>query len=263
MSDLLHKEPVDQGAPLSGSDDRHHGPHHLRSARPDQVWAQHHRVVDHLSDAGLAVATDQLDGAAGEILTFTGFPKAHWRQIWSINPKERFYKRSDVAPTSSGSSPPGRRRMIRALTIFGVAALFASSWVAAIDATTVRGGELGFRSSSFVESSAVRVAVSAVPGSSVFSNVPDGLWVAGVDAATPTPAWRDPFSLRASDSLESELEELKRRVDNKLAVIFLSKSHVRLYLLDESELRTIAPCVVAEDADSVLLSAFDHPLCGR
>ena len=141
--------------------------------------------------------------------------------------------------------------------------LFASSWVAAIDANAVRGGELGFRSSSFVESPVVRIAVSAVPGSSIFSNVPDGLWVAGVEGARPTPAWRDPFSLRASDFLESEIEELKRRVDNELAVIFLSKSHVRLYLLDESELRTIAPCVVAEDADSVLLSALDHPLCGR
>ena len=35
---------------------------------------------------------DHLDQAASEILTFTGFPKAHWRQIWSNNPQERLNK---------------------------------------------------------------------------------------------------------------------------------------------------------------------------
>ena len=49
---------------------------------PESVWAQHRRVVDHLHQVGLTEAGDHLDGAGGEILTFTGFPKAHWKQIW-------------------------------------------------------------------------------------------------------------------------------------------------------------------------------------
>jgi transposase-like protein len=59
---------------------------------PESVWAQHRRVVDHLHQVGLLEAADHLDQAAAEILTFTGFPKAHWRQIWSNNPQERLNK---------------------------------------------------------------------------------------------------------------------------------------------------------------------------
>ena len=54
--------------------------------------AQHQRVVDHLSQVGLTDASDHLDQAADDILTFTGFPKAHWRQIWSNNLQERLNK---------------------------------------------------------------------------------------------------------------------------------------------------------------------------
>ena len=57
-----------------------------------EVWAQHRRVVDHLHDVGLIDAAEHLDAAASEILAFTGFPKAHWRQIWSNNPQERLNK---------------------------------------------------------------------------------------------------------------------------------------------------------------------------
>ena len=63
-------------------------------AQPDSesVWAQHRRVVDHLAEMGLTDAAEHLDEAAAEILAFTGFPKAHWRQIWSTNPQERLNK---------------------------------------------------------------------------------------------------------------------------------------------------------------------------
>jgi transposase-like protein len=58
----------------------------------EEVWAQHRRVVDHLAGVGLIDAADHLDQAGAEILTFTGFPKAHWTQIWSNNPQERLNK---------------------------------------------------------------------------------------------------------------------------------------------------------------------------
>ena len=59
---------------------------------PESVWAQHRRIVDHLHEVGLTDASEHLDQAAAEILAFTGFPKAHWKQIWSNNPQERLNK---------------------------------------------------------------------------------------------------------------------------------------------------------------------------
>ena len=45
-------------------------------------------MVDHLTDLGMDTAAEHLDQAGAQILAFTGFPKANWRQIWS-NPQER------------------------------------------------------------------------------------------------------------------------------------------------------------------------------
>jgi putative transposase len=70
-------------------------------AQPDaaSVWAQHARVVEQLTDQ-FADAADHLADAAPDVLAFTGFPKEHWRQIWSNNPQERLNKelrrRTDV-----------------------------------------------------------------------------------------------------------------------------------------------------------------------
>ena len=33
-----------------------------------------------------------MDEAKAEVLAFTGFPKAHWRKVWSTNPLERVNK---------------------------------------------------------------------------------------------------------------------------------------------------------------------------
>lgn len=67
---------------------------------PDSVWAQHRRVVDHFNSIGLTDAAAHLDEAAADLLAFTGFPKEHWKQIWSNNPQERLNReirrRSDV-----------------------------------------------------------------------------------------------------------------------------------------------------------------------
>lgn len=70
-------------------------------AQPDaeSTWSQLTRVVNQLEDR-FPAAAHLLADAAHDVLAFTGFPKAHWRQIWSNNPQERLNKelrrRSDV-----------------------------------------------------------------------------------------------------------------------------------------------------------------------
>lgn len=69
--------------------------------QPDakSVWAQHARVVEQLQERFGDAAT-HLAEAALDVLAFTGFPKEHWRQVWSNNPQERLNKelrrRTDV-----------------------------------------------------------------------------------------------------------------------------------------------------------------------
>ena len=70
-------------------------------AQPDghAVWKHHGYVVQQLEQR-FADASRLLDESAAELLAFTSFPKAHWKQIWSNNPQERLNKelrrRSDV-----------------------------------------------------------------------------------------------------------------------------------------------------------------------
>jgi len=68
--------------------------------RPQDAWAQLHRVTDQLRAIKFDAAADLLDEAAPDVLAYTAFPRDVWKQIWSNNPQERLNKeirrRTDV-----------------------------------------------------------------------------------------------------------------------------------------------------------------------
>ena len=70
-------------------------------AQPDAatVREQHARIVDQL-ETRFPEAAALLEEAGSDLLAFTGFPKEHWRQLWSNNSLERLNKeirrRTDV-----------------------------------------------------------------------------------------------------------------------------------------------------------------------
>jgi hypothetical protein len=79
-------------------------------AQPDTASkeAQHARVVEELTKR-FPAAAELLTDVASDLLAFAGFPKEHWRQIWSNNPQERLNREIPGAPTSSASSSTGQQ----------------------------------------------------------------------------------------------------------------------------------------------------------
>jgi len=90
-----------------------------------EVWAQHERVCEELARR-FPQATELLQDAAEDVLAFTTFPQAVWRQIWSNNPQERLNReirrRSDVVGIF-----PNRKAIIR--LIGAVLAEYNDEWM--------------------------------------------------------------------------------------------------------------------------------------
>ncbi len=67
--------------------------------RPEDAWAQLHRVTDQLAEKFPDAAT-MLADAAPDILAYTAYPREAWKRIWSNNPQERLNRevrrRTDV-----------------------------------------------------------------------------------------------------------------------------------------------------------------------
>jgi transposase-like protein len=60
-------------------------------ATREEISEQYDKVADMLRSR-FPKAAELMDGAKEELLAFTPFPRAHWRQIWSTNPLERLNK---------------------------------------------------------------------------------------------------------------------------------------------------------------------------
>ncbi len=73
-------------------------------AQPDAatVHEQHARIVDQLATR-FPEAAALLEEARPDLLAFTGFPKEHWRQLWSNNSLERLNKEIRRRMTQSAS----------------------------------------------------------------------------------------------------------------------------------------------------------------
>ena len=83
---------------------------------PQEVHSQFEKVVEQLAER-FPQASSMLAEDGADVLVFTGFPGAHWKQVWSNNPQERLNKeirrRTDVV----GIFPnrPAVRRLIGAV----------------------------------------------------------------------------------------------------------------------------------------------------
>lgn len=146
------------------------------------------------------------------------------------------------------------------ISILAVMALVSAAGYGWEDARALRATNgLEFAATSFLESPGVKLAVSE-PEGSVYSNIPDGLWVAGLDGARALPTTYDPLSLSPSINLDMELARLEEEILNGSS-IYIDRRWNFDYLVDEEALLSFAPCVAHEDADSLMLVSRRHRLC--
>lgn len=141
-------------------------------------------------------------------------------------------------------------------------ALVSVSWSVAVEGTSVRNGsalELG--GTRFLENPVVSHVATNVPGETVFSNLPDGLWMAGVSGVRSIPTVFDPLSRRPNPNREEEMAQLGRALADVQGYVFFYRPTEFDYLVSEQMLRRLAPCVILEHPDAVLLVAATHPDC--
>jgi Dolichyl-phosphate-mannose-protein mannosyltransferase len=156
-------------------------------------------------------------------------------------------------------SETGGKRMAHGFVVLGICSLLATGWVAAVTLNSVVTGMRGFNSDGFLESETVDHVVGSIPGDHVFTNVPDGLWVAGLANTRPLPIVYDPLSLEDNGAMEEEMSRLADSIGDG-AVLFYQLEG-RDYMVDLSELRAIAPCEVVADSTAIVLAGTDHARC--
>ena len=159
------------------------------------------------------------------------------------------------------SEPSSRaRRTSQVLAGAAVAALLANVWAAGIAGFDTADGRRFFNSPEFLGSEVIAEAVELRMSVDVFSNIPDGLWYAGAGGARALPVVVDPLTLQRSQRLQDELSSIGRFVDEADSVILYQRGS-REYMIDESAARLLAPCVVLDDGDHVLLAGSSSTFC--
>jgi hypothetical protein len=153
----------------------------------------------------------------------------------------------------------GGKRMTHGFVLLGLCSLLATGWVAAVTLDAVVSGMRGFNSDGFLKSETVEYVVGSVPGDQVFGNAPDGLWVAGLANTRPLPIVYDPLSLEDNAAMDEEMSRLTDSIGNG-AVLFYQFDG-RDYMVELSDLRAIAPCVVVADSTAIVLAGADHARC--
>lgn len=150
--------------------------------------------------------------------------------------------------------------VLQALAVVAVLAMGAGFGLS-VDAVSSSGEDKRFASDQFRQSDSVAELDSMSGQFAVFSNVPDGLWVAGVSGARPLPVAIDPLSLQPSPRLDNELARLEKEVNDNNAVIHYYRRHQRDYLVELQRLQEFASCVIADDQLNLVLAAPTSPLC--
>jgi putative transposase len=99
VSGPFHAQPVRSSAQRPRRNGRRNRPHRTRPARPGIDQRPAAVAADMLRDRHTAVSA-LLHDAAAYVIAYVGFPRAHWKKIWSTNPLERLMReikrRADV-----------------------------------------------------------------------------------------------------------------------------------------------------------------------